>query len=605
VTDLLGPAFAGLAGAAHLFLLAAGLTLVFGVCRVVNFAHGAMAMLGAYAAGSLIPLLPEGPGGFALGALLAALAVAGVGLALERSVLRHLYRGPELLPLLASFGAVLMLSDAVLYLWGPDDLVLARPGWQRGAVLVLGTRVPRWDLVVMAVGLAVGVGLWWLLARTSLGRALRASAENRDLAAALGVRQGRLSGFVFALGAGLAGLAGALMLPDGAASLGMDAPLVVDAFVVVVLGGLGSLGGAALASLLIGQVQAFGALWLPGGSLVIAFVAMALVLALRPHGLLGRPQPPRQSGGEARAMLRPVARRLRVLALPALLLAVAAPWLVGSYTLGLLDDAAIATLFAASLFLVMGIGGMPSFGHAAWFALGAYAAGWAMRAGLGGGGALAGGLVLAVLLPGAAALLLGGLVTRREGVVLAMLTLAFAQIVWAVAIQAVGLTGGDNGILGVRVGLGPAGLWWLALAVGAGGSFVLGRVGFSRFGYALRAARDAPVRAAALGLPVARLRVAGFAVAGAGAGLAGGGFAHVKGAVFPTYGAIAHSVDALVMVLLGGLDSAAGPVIGALAYTGLFEALLRLVPLWRFALGALIILMVLALPDGLAGRRRA
>ncbi len=134
---------------------------------------------------------------------------------------------------------------------------------------------------------------------------------------------------------------------------------------------------------------------------------------------------------------------------------------------------------------------------------------------------------------------------------------------------------------------------------------MLARVGASRFGYALRAARDAPVRAAALGLPVAALRVAGFTVAGAGAGLAGGGFAHVKGAVFPTYGAIARSVDALVMVLLGGLDSAIGPVVGALAYTGLFEALLRLVPLWRFALGLLIIAMVLALPGGLAGRRRA
>ena len=602
MAELLGPALAGLAGGAHLFLLAAGLTLVFGVCRVVNFAHGAMAMLGAYVAGSVIPLLPAGPGGFAAGALLAAFAVAALGLLLERAVLRRLYRGPELLPLLATFGVVLMLSDLVLYLWGPDDLVLPRPAWQRGAVLIGGVRVPRWDLVVIAVGLVVGAALWLLLARGPLGRALRASAENRDLAAALGVRQALLSGFVFALGAGLAGLAGALMLPDGAASLGMDAPLVVDAFVVVVLGGLGSLGGAALASLLIGQVQAFGALWLPGGSLVIAFVAMALVLALRPHGLLGRPQPPRQVA-DIHGLLRPVPRWVRRLLVPGLLAAAAAPWLIGNYPLALLGDAAIAALFAASLFLVMGIGGMPSFGHAAWFALGAYAAGWAMRAGFGGAGALALGLMLAVLLPGLVALALGGLVTRREGVVLAMLTLAFAQIVWAVAVQAVGLTGGDNGILGIRVGLGPAGHWALALAVGAGGTYVLGRVGFSRFGYALRAARDAPVRAAALGLPVELLRVGGFTIAGAGAGLAGGAFAHLKGAVFPTYGAIAHSVDALVMVLLGGLDSAAGPVIGALAYTGLFEALLRLMPLWRLALGGLIILLVLALPGGLARRR--
>lgn len=603
---LAGPILAGFASAATLFLLAAGLTLVFGVCRVVNFAHGSLAMLGAYLAWSIVPLMPPrlfgiAPLGFTLGAVLAALMVAGLGALIERMVIRRLYAAPELLALLATFALVLIAADLIQYLWGAEDLVLPRPAWQRGAVLLGQTRVPLWDLVLITVGCLTGLSLAWLLRYTSLGRALRATAENREMAAALGVRQGPLATAIFALGAGLAGLAGALILPNGSASLNMDAPLVVDAFVVVVVGGLGSLGGAALASLLIGELQSFGALWLPQSSLVIAFAAMALVLALRPHGLLGRALAPRQAAAERPLRLRPAGPIMRWLFLVALLLAATAPWLVGSYGLSILTEAAIAILFAASLQLAMGIGGMPSFGHAAWFLLGAYAVGGMMHTGLPPLLSLAAGLVFALLIPGAIALALGAAIIRREGVVLAMLSLAFAQIVWAGAIQWVGLTGGDNGMLGIRAGLGSAGTWWLTLAMGLGGALLLRRVIFARLGSAVRASRDAPIRAAALGLPVAALRLAAFTLSGAVAGLAGGLFAQAKGAVFPTYGAIPHSVDALVMVLLGGVQAASGPILGGLAYTGLYDLLLRAVPLWRLALGLLILTLVLALPNGLAG----
>jgi branched-chain amino acid transport system permease protein len=193
---------------------------------------------------------------------------------------------------------------------------------------------------------------------------------------------------------------------------------------------------------------------------------------------------------------------------------------------------------------------------------------------------------------------------RLAGVYLAMLTLAFAQIVWAVSVQWRGLTGGDDGILGVWAApwaSAPAGLYWLALAVCLLATLALRRVAYAPFGYALRAARDSERRAEAIGLSPRALRLAAFALGGGASGLSGAVFAYAKGSVFPGYAAIPRSVDALVMVLLGGLHAMAGPIVGALVYTGIYDALLQATHLWRLALGGLILAVVLALPDGIAG----
>jgi branched-chain amino acid transport system permease protein len=185
-----------------------------------------------------------------------------------------------------------------------------------------------------------------------------------------------------------------------------------------------------------------------------------------------------------------------------------------------------------------------------------------------------------------------------------MLTLAFAQILWALAFQWVALTGGDNGIIGLRPAAWmqtPHALYWLTLGVCIGGALVLRRILYAPVGYGLRAARDSPVRAEAIGLDAWALRIAAFVLAGAGAGLAGGLFAYAKGGVFPTYLGIGKSVEALVMVLLGGVQTMAGPLIGAVAYTGLYDLLLLATERWRAVLGAAIVLLVLVLPDGIAG----
>ena len=215
-----------------------------------------------------------------------------------------------------------------------------------------------------------------------------------------------------------------------------------------------------------------------------------------------------------------------------------------------------------------------------------------------------GGLVLAPIVAGLAAALFGWFVVRLSGVYLAMLTLAFAQIVWAAMFQAVDLTGGDNGILGVWPAPWAADrrvFYWLTLALCVGGALLLRRILYAPFGYALRAARDSALRAEAIGLDAGRLRLAAFVIAGAAAGLAGGLSAFSKGSVFPGFVSIARSVDGLLMVLLGGVQTIAGPIIGAIAYTGLFDLLLLVTDYWRAALGLAIILLVLAFPHGIAG----
>ena len=590
----------GLAGASSLFLVSAGLTVIFGVTRVVNFAHGSLGMLGAYVGWTVLTRLPRDPLAFCAGVVVTVLCIAAIGALLERGLLRRLYRAPELLQLLATFGVVLMIQDIALHVWGAQDLALSRPPWMRGFVVVAGERFPFYDLLMIGVGPLVLGALWLLLSRTRWGVLVRAATEDRDMVACLGVEQGALFTSVFALGAGLAGLGGVLSLPDASANLSMDLSLITDAFVVVVVGGMGSLPGAFLASLLIALLQAFGVVLLPRATLVIVFAAMAVVLVVRPNGLLGRPASGRAET-TAYPVIRPSPSVLRIAALVGLGLAVAAPLGVGPYGLSVLTEVAIAALFAASLHFMMGSGGMASFGHAAWFGLGAYGAAFVAR---GLAMPMPVGLLVAPLLAGGIAVAFGTIVVRLSGVYLAMLTLAFAQIVWAVAFQWSDLTGGDNGVLGVwpdRWAAGPVAFYWLALAVCTLAVLLLRRALYAPFGYALRAARDSALRAEAIGVDTQAVRLAAFAIAGAAAGLAGGLAAYSKGSVFPTTISIAHSVDALLMVLLGGVGTLAGPVVGALAYTGLFDVLILATDLWRFFLGAAIVVLVVAFPDGIAG----
>ncbi|MBO1080346.1 ABC transporter permease [Roseomonas haemaphysalidis] len=599
----------GLASASSLFLVAAGLTVIFGVSRIVNFAHGSLYMLGAYLGWTLTTQGPlaqlGGHTGFWGGVLLAALATGAIGAAIEFLVLRRIYRAPELFQLLATFAMVLIVQDLTLLAWGPQDLLGPRAPGLRGATEILGLRFPRYELFLIAVGPAVLGLLWLLFHRTRFGILLRAATEDREMVAALGVDQRRLFTSVFALGAALAGLAGALQLPREAVNLHMDMAVIVEAFVVVVIGGLGSLGGAALAALLIGELQAFGILVFPRITLVLASLVMALVLVLRPHGLLGRKPSGLLPAAVPAAPLPHAPGWLAWAGGVALAALLALPPLLGDYPLSILADMAAMVLFAASLHLIMGPGGMASFGHAAYFGAGAYAAALLAKHL---GAPMEAGLALAPFAAGLVGLVFGWFCVRLSGVYSAMLTLAFAQIAWSAAFQWVEVTGGDNGILGVWPSdwaRGKLAFWYLSLMLCGLGVVALRQVLFSPFGMALRAQRDSPLRAEAIGIDTFQVRWAAFALAAAAAGLAGALFAYGKGSVFPSFLGIPRSVDALVMVLLGGVQTVVGPVLGAVAYVGLQEQLVRISDLWRLVLGLAILAMVILFPGGLAGALRS
>jgi len=277
----------GLANAMFLFLVASGLTLIFGVTRIVNFAHGSFYMLAAYLTYALTAALPAGGSGFYLAILAAALATGLVGGVVEVVLLRRVYRAPELYQLLLTFALVLVASDAVKYFWGADNKTGPSAPGLAGSVVVAGQLFPTYDLAMLVVGPSVALGLWALFYRTRWGILIRAATQDREMVAALGVDQSRLFTGVFVLGCFLAGLAGALQVPRVALTTVMDTTVIVEAFVVVVVGGMGSLVGAVVSGLLIGQIVSLTTFFAPKLAEIIVFIFMAVVLLLRPSGLFG------------------------------------------------------------------------------------------------------------------------------------------------------------------------------------------------------------------------------------------------------------------------------------------------------------------------------
>jgi branched-chain amino acid transport system permease protein len=589
----------GLAHAMGLFLIASGLSLIFGVTRVVNFAHGSLYMLAAYMTYSLAMWLPLGAASFYVAVVLASLATGLVGLVIEVLLLRRVYRAPELYQLLLTFALVLVLADVVAFVWGRENKTgPAAPGLDH-SVPILGQLFPAYDLALIVVGPLVALALWWTFHRTRWGVLIRAASQDREMVGALGIDERRLFTSVFVLGSALAGLGGALQVPRQALTNVMDTTIITEAFVVVVVGGMGSLPGALLAAVVIGVVDAFGVLWLPQASLVMTFLVMAVVLVVRPWGLLGRPET--QGRGAAAAVGGGRAPSVRVPALLALAaLLVIPPWLPSFWVL-VLVEALVFALFAASLHLLMGTGGMVSFGHAVTFGLGAYGAALLVQAA---GAPAPVAFVAAPVAAAVGAALIGFFCVRLSSIYFAMLTLAFCQIAYAVAHQWYAVTGGDNGLLGVwppRWLAAPLRYYYVALAACAGGIALLARAGRAPFGLTLRAVRDHARRAEASGVNVRAHQWRAFVVAGFFGGLAGGTFVFLKGSVFPNALTISMSVEPLVMVLLGGVGALAGAPVGAAVYTLLDTLVSTYTEYWQFVLGAILIVLVLAFPRGLVG----
>jgi len=591
----------GLSDASALFLVACGLSLIFGVTRIVNFAHGSFYMVGAYAAYAIISYLPQSPFLFWVGVVSAALVVGVFGVFVETLLLRRLYHAPELFLLVATFGIVLILQDLTRWLFGAEDLLGPRAPGLAGSVNIMGSLIPQYDLALIIIAPFILGVVWLLLYRTRWGVLVRAATEDREMAGALGVNQATLYTTVFFLGSFLAGLGGAIQLPKGGADLLMDMNIIAAAFVVVVVGGMGSIAGAYLAAVIIGELSSFGILIFPQSTLVMMFLVMAVVLVVRPYGLYGNAEV-HEHGSEAVsvALLQPASKKLRLLGLGLLIFIVLMPLFAGTFQLVLMTEIAIFSLAAMSLYFMMGPGGMLSFGHAAFFGGGAYAAALMVHY-------LKTPMELAIcfapLLTGLLALIIGWFCVRLSGVYLAMLTLAFAQICWSIVFQWGGFTGGDDGILSIWPSQWAGDkvvFYYLTLILCIGGILALRCLIFTPFGYAMRACRDSALRAESIGINLRNHQWLAFAVAGGFAGLAGGIYVFSKGSVFPDEMAIPRSFDFLLMVLLGGVDTIFGPIVGSAAFIWLHDKISR-IDFWQFILGCIFIVLVVAFPQGIGG----
>ena len=430
---------------------------------------------------------------------------------------------------------------------------------------VMGEPIPKYDIALLVITPIIAIVLWYLITQTRVGVLVRAATQDREMVGALGVNQAWLFTGVFALGSALAGLGGALQLPKGGADLLMDFNILAPVFVVVVIGGMGSLPGAYLAAIIISVLNVFGVTYLPQSTLVLMFVVMVVVLMIRPYGLFGREEVAGEHGqvGEPERPIKPASTPVRVAVALGMAVLALLPVYGSSFAQVLATDILIFCLFAASLHFLLGLGGLVSFGHAAYYGGGAYVAALLVTHA---DSPMELAFLLAPLGAGLAALAIGWVCLRLTGVYFAMLTLAFAQLIWSLVFQWGEVTGGDDGLVNIWPAdwlNGTTIYFYFTLLLTVGGILVLRHVAHAPFGYALRAARDSQRRAEATGVDTRRVQLLAFGFAGMMGGLAGALFVFSKGSVFPNELEIARSFNALIVVFLGGVKTLAGGVVGA------------------------------------------
>ena len=277
--------FVGLSRAMILFVVCSGLSFVLGVLRVPNIAHGSLYMIGAFSAYSITKLV-AGPAGFWLALILAPLVVALVSLVAERALFCHLYQREHLMLLLFTFALSLILGDLVKIVWGAEYKSIMAPDVFNGSVSILGASIPRYNFFLLVVGPLVAVALWLFTNKTKMGKIARAAAVDREMVGAVGINVSWVFAFAFVLGCFLAGLGGALVAPTISITLGMDHNLIIEAFLIVTIGGLGNMWGAMVGSLIFGLTQAFGVLFWPQFAIVFPYLAVVIILIWRPTGLL-------------------------------------------------------------------------------------------------------------------------------------------------------------------------------------------------------------------------------------------------------------------------------------------------------------------------------
>lgn len=276
----------GLSRAMILFVVTSGLSFILGVLRVPNVAHGSLYMIGAFAAVSVCVLFGGGAIGFWLALVVSPLIVAGISLIAERVLFCHLYEREHLMLLLFTFALMLILGDLVKMTWGAEYLSIMPPPLLRGGVDIFGSSLPKYNLFILITGPIVAIGLYLFSNKTKIGKIARAAAVDREMVGAMGINVSWVFAFAFVFGCFLAGLGGALVAPTVSVTLGMDHTIIIEAFLIVTIGGLGNMWGAMIGSLLFGVTQSFGVLLWPQFAIVFPYLAVVIVLTWRPTGML-------------------------------------------------------------------------------------------------------------------------------------------------------------------------------------------------------------------------------------------------------------------------------------------------------------------------------
>jgi branched-chain amino acid transport system permease protein len=603
------------------FLVASGFTLVFGLMRNVNLAHGSLYLLGAYI-GYDAALWSDN---WFLGVIVGALAIAIIGALLQVLVFQRL-TGDELRQTLVTIGISIVAADLMLAVWGGKTYQFSIPPWLDGAVAtpiitaikangqIVTLRYPLYRLVVLAASVVIGVGLWLALNKTKFGTMIRAGVDDRAMLSTTGVNVRLLFVGVFAIGGFLAGLSGVIGGSALSVAPGEDVRYLMASLVVVIVGGMGSIVGAAIGALIVGLAEQLGLVYFPTYGVVLTFVIMVLTLALRPQGIVGNartrladPLRPPAADDVVATELTPATAALGV----ALVLfpLVASPFVVfqlGAQTL-------ILGMIALSLMVLAGYGGMVSMAQLTVAGVAGYVVAilgpnstgvlgfnwpWEIYA------------PVAILIAGIVSALIGAIAVRTAGIYTIMITLATAAAFFYLVQQNYWLFNGHSGFRGVAAPVVFGVAWrnavpfyYLCLAVAALLYCAVVYAARSTFGLALTASRDNPRRARAVGHNVTMLRVTAFFFAGLIAGTAGVLYVWFNGRISPGTVSVSEAVGVLVIAVIGGLRHPIGPFLGAALYVLLKTFAIDIVGADRFntLIGVIFLIVVFVSPDGILG----
>jgi branched-chain amino acid transport system permease protein len=591
----------GLVYGVLLFLMAAGLSLIFGLMNVVSLAHGSFFMLGAFVGLTIF----KASGSFWLALVLAPIPVIGLGMLMELLFLRPLYKRGHMDQVLLTFGFTFVFLDLVQTVWGRMVLRLPVPQSLQGTLHIGAGVFSAYRLFLIGFGFAIALLLWLLLERSRIGAMVRAGVDNAMMAAGLGANIPALFTGIFGFGVALAALGGIAAAPVLGLYPGMDSEILIPAFIVIVIGGMGSLRGAFVGSLLIGIADTFGKAYFQSISLFLIYLAMTAVLLVRPQGLFGIKYSDVSVAPAVTTTSRPATLQTRAAELLVLAGLIVLPFLMGDYPRALVTEIFIFAIFAMSLDLLLGFTGLMSLGHAAFFGLGAYAVAiLGVQFGLNAWLGVAAGVVIA----GAGAALIGFFCVRTGGIPFLMLTLAFSQLVFSVALKWRDVTGGSDGMaiaeqpsfFGFSLSESLP-MYFMALAFFALAYWGLRRLLNSPLGHAFVGIRENEPRMMAIGYPTRAYKLMAFTIAGAIAGLAGGLYAIFNGFISSDAVYWTASGDILIMTMLGGAGTLIGPALGTAIFLLMKNVASSYSEHWLSIIGVTFICCVMFFPGGLWG----